>query len=165
MALDEGNLIRLDVWSSVPRMMVCAPLGWWRPTGFSYCDWFQSPGFVKPLRYLLSSHLSVMVYGGYGVAFAYVFLWIALLHAVAREAFRGGRPLALGLWVTLGVTMSFSPIGLYHWEPWALPVVALVVSAVRMVRAHGVHVRTFVRAGRHDRVHAGCRAGDCWGRM
>lgn len=141
--MDEGNMIRLNVWSSVPRMMVCAPLGWWRPTGFSYCDWFQSPEVVKPLRYLLGSHQSVMVYGGYGVAFAYVFLWIALLHAASREAFRCGRPLALGLWVTLGVTMSFSPIGLYHWEPWALPVVALGVSAIRTVRAHGVHVRAF----------------------
>ena len=141
--MDEGNMIRLTVWSSVPRMMACAPLGWWRPTGFSYCDWFQSPEFVKPLRYLLGSHQSVMVYGGYGVAFAYVFLWIAILHAVFREAFRRERPLALGLWVALGVMMSFSPIGLYHWEPWALPLVALGVSAIRTVRARGVRVRSF----------------------
>ena len=132
--LDEGNQIRLDVWSAVPRMMICAPFGWWMKTGPSYCDWFQSIEFFKPLRYILNSHLSIMAYGGYALALFYVFLWSAVLHFSFRQACDHGRLLSFGQWVALAVAMFFSPIGLYHWELWAIPVAALVVLYVRACR-------------------------------
>ena len=133
--VDAGNRIRLDVWSAVPRMMICAPFGWRMPTGYAYCDWFQPLSFAKPLRYLISSHLSIMVWGGYAVAFAYAFLWIAILHSTLIAGCRG-RLTAFGLWIALGVAMMFSPVGLYHWELWLLPSVALLVHIVRSFREH-----------------------------
>ena len=140
LALDEGNLIRLHVWTSVPRMMICAPFGWWMPTGHCYCDWFQPVMDFKPLRYLISSHLSILVYGGYVVTFAYAFLWISILRSTFRAAWRNGRSLAFGLWIALAAAMSFSPVGLYHYEIWVLPAVMLVLHVLRSIRERDLRI-------------------------
>ena len=140
LALDEGNLIRLHVWTSVPRMMICAPFGWWMPTGHCYCDWFQPVMDFKPLRYLISSHLSILVYGGYVVAFAYAFLWISILRSTFRAAWRNGHALAFGLWLALAAAMFFSPIGLYHYELWVLPGVMLAIHVFRLIRERDLRI-------------------------
>lgn len=149
--LFEADEIRLDVWRSVPRMMACAPLGWWANTGRSYCEWFQAFEVFKPLHYLLSSHLSIIVWGGYALMGLYVFLWSAVFHLSFWEARVHGRFFALGQWIGLGVAMIFSPIGLYHWEPWTIPVLALVVQGVRTIRERqfpeGALVRDLIVAG------------------
>ena len=140
LALDEGNLIRLHVWTSVPRMMICAPFGWWMPTGHCYCDWFQPVMDFWPLRYLVSSHLSILVYGGCVVAFAYAFLWLSILRSTFRAAWRNGHALAFGLWLALAAAMFFSTIGLYHYELWVLPSVVLAVHVLRLIRERDLRI-------------------------
>ena len=137
-ALDAGNRIRLGAWSAFPRMMICAPFGWWSPPGCCYCDWFQALGDNYQLYYLVNSHLTIMAYGGVLVAFLYVFLWIWVLHRLLRDARRSGRSLALGVWVGFAVAMWFSTIGVYHWELWVIPVVVLASYGVRSFRERGI---------------------------
>lgn len=123
--IDRSGQTRLETWSAVPRMMACAPNGWWVPAGHCYCDWFQPIHRSKLTYHLLSAHLSILPVVGYAVAFLYIFLWASLLWGVLADAWRNGRVLAAGQWTALAVAMLFSPVGLSHWETWVLPVLAL----------------------------------------
>lgn len=149
--LDESNLIRLDMWSSAPRLMFAAPFGWWSLPGFRYNDWFQDLSGTLMSRSLVNSHLTIMAYCGYALSVVYVFLWVALLHSLFVSAIRRGRVLPFGLWLALGVAMFFSPVGLYHWEPWVLPVGALALHIVRSIRERDIG---FARYLKRDAVTA-----------
>ena len=130
--LDVGNSMRLDMWLAAPRMMVCAPLGWWSKVGSLYCEWFQFLGINQVFWSLNNTHLTVMVWGGFVVSFVYVWLWVEILRSLTAEALWRGRILALGQWVALAVAMWFSPIGLYHPDVLVLPGLLLALHVWRL---------------------------------
>jgi hypothetical protein len=122
---DKGNVSRMEVWKSAPRMMVDAPLGWGETgSGRAYSDWYQplTSSFVTPT--LTSDHLTYMVDFGWFGRFLWVFAWTALLAALVRFAVGGGSPLPLALFTILGVASVFNPL-LHVKTLWLLPLASL----------------------------------------
>lgn len=131
---DHSAKVRLEVWSAAPQMMNSAPGGWWSAPGHCYCEWFQPQNRRKLIQMLLNGHLSVMVCGGYAVSFLYILLWLSLLAAVIHRARQSGRIVAAGQWTALAAAMSFSPVGIVHWEVWVLPVLTTVPEVAGLLR-------------------------------
>lgn len=136
----QSGRTRLEVWSAVPRMMVCAPTGWWRMPGRCYGAWFQDVNWDKEIEYLLNTHFTVMVFGGFPVALPYVLLWLFLLFSTMREAWTEGRTVAAGQLSALAVAMTFNPVGLSGRELLAVPALTLVPHLWRVVRRRSLRL-------------------------
>lgn len=123
--MNKSTHYRLEGWISGPRLMVLAPTGWWRSTGYCYCDWLQDTKDDYMLRWLVNSHLSVMAHVGWALSFAYILVWVSLLGLMIRQAWRTGKVAVLGVWTTLLVSMWFSTIGVSP-SFWVVPVLTLI---------------------------------------
>ena len=117
----RGDAWRRETWQATPRMMVDAPWGWPMTSGRAYSDWYQPPGsnYVTPT--LTSDHLTRMVGFGWAGRFLWAFGWLALAVVFGRAVFKGGSPLPLALFLSLGVSAVFNPI-LHDWTLWLIPV-------------------------------------------
>ena len=119
-----SNEIRLDMWRTVPQMIVEAPGGWnFAHVGRSFLDWYQTLDMVGLPGSLMNEHLTRLVgYGWFG-RFAYMFSWLAWLGLLAVVAVRTRKAIALGAWILFAVAGWFNP--LYVLAPlWIPPVVA-----------------------------------------
>lgn len=146
LTLDRSNEYRLNAWLAAPKMMVAAPMGWWKEAGYCYADWFQDEADDHLLRWLVNGHLSVMTQVGWGLSLVYILLWTVLFAVLFREARRTGRSLALGAWVTVLVSMWFSTVGV-SWTFWILPVLTLLPTGWWVVRTRAFGWKDFRNCG------------------
>lgn len=141
--MNKNMHYRLEGWASGPRLMVLAPTGWWRSTGYCYCDWLQDQKDDYMLRWLVNSHLSVMAHVGWALSFAYILAWVSLLGLMFRQAWRTGKVAVLGVWMTLLVSMWFSTIGVSP-SFWVVPVLTLIPILGTCFRKRDIKLKQFV---------------------
>lgn len=140
--MNKSTYYRLEGWISGPRLMALAPTGWWRSTGYCYCDWLQDRKDDYMLRWLVNSHLSVMAHVGWAWSFVYILVWISLLGLMLRQAWRTGKVAVLGVWTTLLVSMWFSTVGVSP-SFWIVPVLTLIPLLYTCFRKHDIKIRAF----------------------
>lgn len=124
---DRGNAQRIEVWQSVPQMMVDAPSGWSGTTpGRAFMDWYQPVRGGYVTWTLVSSHLTALVKVGWCGRFLWILGWISVVICAFWAAWRGGSPLPVALWTMLASAGIFNPV-LNSWTLWVLPVVSLAL--------------------------------------
>lgn len=136
-ALDAGNVQRLQAWKAAPEMMTCAPRGWGEEPGRAYCDWFQDTGNSHRLYYLVNSHLTWLAQYGRAFRCAYMSAWLALFAILAAFARERAVRVALASWASFAVALWFSTVGIFP-TLWILPGLCAAAAAVSIWRTAAV---------------------------
>lgn len=123
--MSYGTSSRLEIWQSVPRMMVDSPYGWGdTQAGRAFSDWYQSLSSHLVTPTLDSDHLTYMTGFGWFGRFVWVFAWFAVMFLLFRFSAGGGSPLPLAVLSALFLAATFNPL-LHVWSLWVVPVASL----------------------------------------
>ena len=139
---DPGNALRIEIFKTVPKMMVDAPGGWRiLGPGAAYTGWYQAVSSTNVTWTLVSSHLTELVALGWIGRFMWIFFWLLMLVVLFRHALKGGSALPGALWFTFFTSAVFNPV-LRVWSLWVIPVASLALfvanGGLRHLRAYRV---------------------------
>lgn len=124
--VDRSIANRLELWRSVPTMMLDAPDGWGLGnSGKAYMDWYQSLDRNEPYRTMVNSHLTWLVEFDWLGRLLYLagWLWVFVLCWPDTRSRRLAIP--FGMWLALLVSAIFSSVAEEPWI-WVLPALAIV---------------------------------------
>ena len=114
-----GN--RLEIWRTVPAMMVDAPGGWGLgASGDAFMGWYQPLERHERYRTLVNSHFTWLVELGWTGRLFYV-CGFAFLFALGIVRLRTrGDPLPLAVWTCFATAAFFSSVA-EEWLVWVIP--------------------------------------------
>lgn len=125
-----SNQMRLELWSTAPKMMADAPNGWGRMhVGRAQMDWYQPLDELALNGSLVNEHLTKLVGLGRLGRFGYLFGWLAALGLLGFTAWRTRNAVAFGLLAAIGVAGWFNPV-FDNRLLWVVPVIGLVLFLV-----------------------------------
>lgn len=124
---DRSISNRLELWKTVPTMMVDAPDGWgWGNAGKAYMEWYQPLNRHESYRTLVNSHLTWMVEMNWTKRFFYLLGWIAVFVVCFPVKGYQWTTIPFSMWVTFGVASFFSSVAELAWL-WIIPGCALLL--------------------------------------
>lgn len=120
---DRSVTNRIEIWKSVPYMIVDAPSGWgWGNSGAAFMRWYQSPERVEPYRTLVNSHFTWLVEGSWIFRFSYISFWLFILllcFPMKQKSLWLSFPFAI--WICFGIGAFFSSVA-ESIILWILPI-------------------------------------------
>jgi hypothetical protein len=124
---------RLEVWSTVPAMLVSAPNGWgFGKSAEAYEQWFEPIDENVALKHLLSSHLTWLVEFGWPLRWLYFFLWMAAI-AILIPNRKFSFPIwGVAVWTAFLVALFYNATGL--WWNWPFPAIWLMAALILRCR-------------------------------
>lgn len=127
-AEDKSVTNRIPLWIAGLSMIADSPDGWGLGnSGSIYMQWYEPLDNPAGYRTLVNSHLTWLAEFGWPMRVAYVAAWSAVYMLCWPTKRDPKRAIALGIWLSFGVSSFFSSVAENPWL-WIVPGVALIAG-------------------------------------